>query len=78
MELDKYKNDGSFLLGTSSGLITTDGQTTSTLVSLTVTGFTQINTTHIALADRNSHCMKIMARDKNTTSVMAGSCGSKG
>jgi len=78
MELDKYKNDGSFLLGTSSSLLTTDGQTTSTLVSFYVAGFTQINTTHIVLVNRNSHCIKLLTREDNNNKVMAGSCGNAG
>jgi len=78
MELDKYKNDGNLLLGTSSGLLTTDGQTTSTLVSFTVTGFTQLNTTHVVLVDRGSHCIKLLTREDNNIKVMAGSCGTKG
>jgi len=78
MELDKYKNDGSLLLGTSKGLLTTDGQTTSTLVSFTVTGFTQLNTTHVVLVDRTSHCIKLLNREDNNIKVMAGSCGTFG
>jgi len=78
MELDKYKNDGSLLLGTSSGLLTTDRQTTSTLVSFHVRGFTQLNTTHVVLADYSSHCIKLLTREDNNIKVMAGSCGSWG
>jgi len=78
MELDKYKNDGSFLLGTSSGLLTTDGQTSSALVSSYVTGFAQLNTTHVVLVDRNSYCIKLLTREDNNIKVMAGSCGAYG
>jgi len=78
MELDKYRNDGSLLLSTDSGLLTTDGQTTSTLVSFTVTGFTQLNTTHVVLVDRGSHCIKLLIRENNNIKVMAGSCGTRG
>jgi len=78
MELDKYKNDGSLLVGTSSGLLTTDGQTTSTLVSFLVPGFTQLNTTHVVLADYTSHCIKLLNREDNNIKVMAGSCGTNG
>jgi len=78
MELDKYKNDGRLLLGTGSGLLTTDGQTTSTLVAFTVTGFTQLNTTHVVLVDFDSHCIKLLAREDNNIRVMAGSCGTSG
>jgi len=78
MELDKYKNDGSLLLGTSSGLLTTDGQTTSTLVSFLVPGFTQLNTTHVVLADYISHCIKLLNREDDNIKVMAGSCGTDG
>jgi len=78
MELDKYKNDGSLLLGTEKGLLTTDGQTTSTLVSFTVPGFTQLNTTHVVLVNRNSHCIKLLTREDSNIKVMAGSCGTSG
>jgi len=78
MELDKYKNDGSLLLGTSKGLLTTDGQTTSTLVTFLVTGFTQLNTTHVVLVERNSHCIKLLTREDSNIKVMAGSCGTNG
>jgi len=78
MELDKYKNDGSLLLGTNFGLLTTDGQTTSTFVSSLVPGFTQLNTTHVVLADHNSHCIKLLNREDNNINVMAGSCGTRG
>jgi len=78
MELDKYKNDGNLLLGTSSGLLTTDGQTTSTLDSSYVTGFTQLNTTHVVMVDFNSHCIKLLTRADNNIKVMAGSCGTSG
>jgi len=78
MELDKYKNDGSLLLCTSSNLLTTDGQTTSTLASFRVQGFTQLNTTHVFLADFGSHCIKLLTREDNNIKVMAGSCGTYG
>jgi len=78
MKFDRYKNDGSLLLGTSSGLLTTDGQTTSPLVSFSVTGFTQLNTTHVVLVDRTSHCIKLLTREDNNIKVMAGSCGTSG
>jgi len=78
MELDKYKNDGRLLLGTDSGLLTTDGQTTSTLVSFNVKGFTQLNTAHVVLADFRSHCIKLLTREDNNINVVAGSCGTSG
>jgi len=78
MELDKYKNDGSLLLHTSSGLLTTDGQTTSNLVSVGSTGFTQLNTTHVVLVDYGNHCIKLLTREDNNIKVMAGSCGTRG
>jgi len=78
MELDKYKNDGSFLLGTSSGLLTTDGKTTSTLVSFYVAGFAQVNTTHVVVADHRSFCLRMLNRKDNSSKVMAGSCGNDG
>jgi len=78
MELDRYKNDGSLLLGNGKGLLTTDGQTTSTLVSFDVTGFTQLNVTHTVLVDRQSHCIKLLTREDNNIRVMAGSCGTGG
>jgi len=78
MELDKYKNDGSLLLGTSSGLLTNDGQTISTLVAFRITGFAQLNLTHVALADFDSHCIKLLTREDSNIKVMAGSCGTHG
>jgi len=78
MELDKYKNNGSLLLGTDNGLLTTDGQTTSTLVSFELTGFTQLITTHVVLVDYRSHCIKLLTREDNNIKVMAGSCGTRG
>jgi len=78
MELDKYKNDGSLLLGTDSGLLTTDGQTTSTLASFWLMGFTQFNTTHVVLVNYHSHCIKLLTREDNNIKVMAGSCDTYG
>jgi len=78
MELDKYRNDESLLLSTSSGLLTTDGQTTSTLVSFRVSGFTQLNTTHVVLVDRGNDCIKLLTREDNNIKVMAGSCSAGG
>jgi len=78
MELDKYKNDGSLLLSSNSGLLTTDGQTTSTLVSFHLAGFTQLNTTHVVLVDDLSQCIKLLTREDNNIKVMAGSCGTNG
>jgi len=46
-----------WVLGTDNGLLTTDGQTTLTLVSSYVTGFTQLNTTHVILVDHGSNCI---------------------
>jgi len=78
MEFDKYTNDGSLLLGTDRGLLTTDRQTISSLVSFSVTGFTQLNATHVVLTDDDSHCIKLLTREDNSIKVMAGSCYASG
>jgi len=79
MELDLYKNDGSILLSDLSKLRTTDGQTTSTLDHLfKVTGFKQINRTHVAIVRHFEHCIQVFNQIDNSIQTLAGTCGVRG
>jgi len=78
MERDDYKNDESILIGTSTGLQTTDGQTSTNLVSHKVHGFTQVNNTHVVVVDRDRHCLYVLHRRNNNIQPLAGTCGSGG
>lgn len=43
-----------------------------------ITGFTQINDTHVAAADHHNHCLRWVNRLNRVTSPLAGECGSSG
>jgi len=81
MELDRYKNDGSILFSTWQDLQTTDGNTTSVITSIKsshLTGFKQLNTTHVVIVAYNHHCIKMLNRLNNRIHTLAGTCKMKG
>jgi len=79
MEEDKYRNDGSILIGSDHALQTTNGSLTTNLVTLAVvSGFTQINQTSLAFADSGTNCIKLLNRIENSIKTFAGTCGSFG
>lgn len=43
-----------------------------------ITSFTHINKTHLIVADSETGCLKILSRNTNKTSWLAGQCGLKG
>lgn len=38
-------------------------------------GFTQINNTHLAIVDTTQHCIKILDRSANQSTILTGQCG---
>ena len=78
MELDLYKNDGSILFSDNTILKSSNGESTESLVSTNslVTGFKQLNSSHVVFVDYSHHCIKMFNREKKSTSVLAGQCGS--
>ena len=77
MELDLYKNDGSVLFSDYTYLKSSNGKSTEALVatSSTMTGFKQLNSSHVVFVDRGYNCIKMFNREKKSTSVLAGQCG---
>ena len=43
-----------------------------------ITGFAQISEKHVVVADSNNHCMRLIDRSTNKTSVYSGQCKSRG
>jgi len=81
MELDLYRNDGSIMFRTWEYLKTTDGTTPTTLATIqssSITGFKQVNKTHVAVAAYSQHCIKMLNRVDNSLRTLAGTCGSEG
>ena len=94
LELDLYKNDGSILFSDYRMMKSTDGNTTETIVGSTssgyqegigsaarfktITGFTQISKTNVAIVDYPSHCLRMLNRKTQTTSRLAGVCTTYG
>lgn len=39
-----------------------------------ITGFRQVNTTHIIVVDKNNHCIRCIRRDTTSTYTLAGNC----
>ena len=80
MEFDLYRNDGSVLFTDQDQLKTTKGKTT-TVVSAgfgSITGFKQLNYTHVAVVDILRKCVRMVKREDNSNRVLAGTCGTKG
>jgi len=81
MQLDLAKNDGSILFAASDSLHTSDGKTLETVAMFhegLITGFEQLNESHVVLVNRNQHCLKILDRQTNNVRIFAGTCGSQG
>jgi len=82
MELDLYRDDGSTsIMFSYKYLNTTDGTTPTTLATIQssyITGFKQVNRTHVAVAAHSQHCIKMLNRVDNSIRTLAGTCGSRG
>ena len=80
MEFDLYRNDGSILFADYTNLQNMDKKTTSVVASgfRSVTGFKQLNSSHVAVVDYASHCIRIVNREDNSNIVRAGVCDIKG
>jgi len=81
MERDLYKRDGSILYSNREHLYTTDGKTTSVLTKIAstdISGFKQLNSTHVVLVAKSRYCLKMLNREDNRLRDMAGTCDSRG
>jgi len=78
IEPDTFKGNGSLLIGGSRGLETTDGQTTTRILIIFVSSFTQLNRTHVVVVHRFEHCLKILNRENGNFQTLAGTCGYSG
>jgi len=82
MELDLYRDDGSTsIMFSYKYLNTTDGTTPTTLATIQssyITGFKQVNRTHVAVAAHSQHCIKMLNRVDNNLRTLAGTCGRRG
>lgn len=75
LEFDKFKDDGSILIGTKSRFITFNNDEHETLQSFSVPSFVQVNVTHVVLVDATTWCLRILNRKTNVTSpVLKGTC----
>jgi len=75
MERDNYLDDGSILFSTLNHLRNTDGYKILTLATspeAKITGFKQVNSTHIIMASFNNHCLYILNRQDLSTNIFAG------
>jgi len=78
MEDDWYKNDKSLLFSTDSHLGTTNGKKNTNLVTVSkqdITGFKQLNSTHVVFVVSKKHCVKLLDRINNGVTTIAGTCG---
>ena len=77
MEYDLYRSDGSILFIDKTKLQNIDKKKTTVVASgfSYVSGFKQLNSSHVAVVDRNSHCIKMVNREDNSNIVFAGICG---
>jgi len=83
MELDLYRDDGStsIMFSIWAYLKTTDGTTPTTLANIQssfITGFKQVNKTHVAVVAHSLHCIKMLNRVDNSLRTLAGTCDSEG
>ena len=80
LEADIHKNDGSILFADEIQLKTTNGKTTTVVAPgfSFITGFKQINSSHILVVDSSIHCVKMVNREDNSNTVFAGLCNAKG
>jgi len=81
MELDLYKADESIIFSTLEYLQTTNGKSTSTLTTIPacyLTGFKQLNETHVAIAAFTIHCIQLLNRKDGRRKTLAGVCSSSG
>ena len=80
MEIDLYKTDGTILYSDSTQLKTTDGVAISVVASgfKYVSGFKQLNSSHVIVVDSDNDCIKIVNRIDQSRAVLAGTCGASG
>ena len=80
MEFDLSRNDGSILFSHREGLKTTDGKKATEVASGfdSVTGFRQLNASHIVLVEHYNHCLKMYNRKDKSAKLFAGKCGLRG
>jgi len=81
MEPDLYRDDGSIMFSIWEYLKTTNGTTPTTLATIQssdITGFKQVNKTHVAVVDYDQNCIKMLNRVDNNLRTLAGTCGSEG
>jgi len=81
MELDLYRDDGSIMFSSYKYLKTTDGTTPTTLANIQssfITGFKQVDKTHVAVVAHNLHCIKMLNRVDNSLRILAGKCDNRG
>lgn len=79
MEEDMYL-EGNLLFITHKKIRTTNSTTTRTVWTGDeyILGFTQLNRTHLAIADRINDCIILLDRTVDSSTVLAGQCGSRG
>ena len=80
MEFDLSRNDGSILFSSRNGLKTTNGKKTTEVASgfNSITGFRQLNASHIVLVEHYNDCLKMYNRKDKSTKFFAGACGRHG
>lgn len=80
MSADLYRNDGSILFSDGYRLKTSNGSNTELICSISsyITGFLQINSTHVWIVLLHSSCIKVVDRTTNQISLVSGVCGTKG
>ena len=80
MELDLYRKDGSILISDRTHLKTTNGKATTEVSARFgyLTGFKQLNSSHIAVVDFLSSCIRMVNREDNSNRVLVGTCGTTG
>ena len=79
MEVDVQDAD-SILYSTDSGymkVVGSGGGSTSTVLSVStrITGFVQLNSSHVTFVDYYNHCLRTVNRLTSAVSNLAGSCG---
>lgn len=81
MEVDLYKNDGSILFATWGSLKTAKEMSASIVMTVSsefLSGFKQLNKSHVAVPLYREHCVKILNRKDNSVQTLAGTCGTSG
>ena len=65
------------IIGTSDSQSYREGGQTDALFN-PISGFTQVNETHILVVDQNNNCLRYVDRRTNSSSQFAGTCGASG